>query len=128
MARSWLAWCDPHCYRNYYTWAGAFAYVAALNASTFAGHNDWRLPNVKELQSIVNYEYVNPSVSPEFNDCANGSCTCSPCNVGLDGFYWSSTSLASHPHEAWKVIFNVGSVITDLKSFTFQVRAVRGGL
>jgi hypothetical protein len=37
-----------------YTWDAAFAVkVAALNSTTFAGHADWRLPNIKELQSIV---------------------------------------------------------------------------
>ncbi len=36
---------------NHYTWEQAFAHVAALNGMSFAGHADWRLPNVKELQA-----------------------------------------------------------------------------
>jgi hypothetical protein len=46
---------------------------------------DWRLPNVKELQSIVNYEVFEPAVSPAFDtDCPGatvltGSCTAATC-------------------------------------------------
>lgn len=36
-------------------WADALAWVQAQNAANYLGHNDWRLPNAKELQSIVDY-------------------------------------------------------------------------
>lgn len=51
-------------------WEDAFAvHVTGLNArSGFAGHTDWRLPNVNELQSIVNYETSSPAVSLAFHD------------------------------------------------------------
>jgi Protein of unknown function (DUF1566) len=107
-----------------YTWAGAFTYVAALNAANFAGHNDWRLPNVKELQSIVNYQNVFPAVSSEFNDCSNGSCTSSV------SYYWSSSSYANSPSYAWIVYFYDGNVDANFKSVSgdsYYVRAVRGG-
>jgi hypothetical protein len=38
-----------------YDWPGALAWVQAKNATNYHGYNDWRLPNVKELQSIVDY-------------------------------------------------------------------------
>jgi hypothetical protein len=58
-------------------------HVAGLNtAPCFAGACDWRLPNVKELQSIVNYQNSTPSVSSAFNNSCDpgdtvltGSCT-----------------------------------------------------
>jgi hypothetical protein len=56
---------------TFYTWDNAFAVkVATLNSESFAGHTDWRVPNVKELQSIVNYENVDPAVSSAFTECA----------------------------------------------------------
>lgn len=111
-----------------YTWEDAFAvYIAGLNTANFAGHNDWRLANAKELQSIVNYQNANPSVSPEFNtNCVSnatvltGSCTAaSNC--------WSSTTFASFPNFAWLVNFIDGFVYGDGKFNGLHVRAVRGG-
>ena len=43
-------------------WANALAWVQTKNAANHLGHSDWRLPNVKELQSIVNY-----SNAPDYN-------------------------------------------------------------
>ena len=36
-------------------WQDALAWVQAKNGANYLGHNDWRLPNAKELQSIVDY-------------------------------------------------------------------------
>ena len=40
------------------SWEGAAAYVAALNAGQFAGHDDWRLPTVPELMTLLTPEPV----------------------------------------------------------------------
>ena len=37
------------------TWQEALAWVQANNAASYLGHRDWRLPNAKELHSLVNY-------------------------------------------------------------------------
>ena len=59
-------------------------HVATLNTDKFAGYTDWRLPNARELPTIVNSQNFNPSVSPAFNtNCVanatvlTGSCTSS---------------------------------------------------
>jgi hypothetical protein len=36
-------------------WEDALDWVAQMNAANYLGYNDWRLPNAKELQSIVDY-------------------------------------------------------------------------
>lgn len=112
-----------------YTWQGALDYVAQLNAmnngSGFAGRNDWRLPNVKELLSIVDYGRFNPSIDPVFGPTA-----------GTLNFvrYWSSTSWAAfYPDvNAWAVDFadaygNYTGLSPFGKTSSLRVRAVRGG-
>jgi hypothetical protein len=85
----------------------------------FAGHGDWRLPNVRELESIVDYGESNPAADPVFR-AENGS-------------YWTSTTDVSAPTKAFVVSFRIGAVVTSdkvpggvsqLRAF---VRAVRGG-
>lgn len=114
-----------------FTWVQAFAHVVVLNAgSGFAGHSDWRLPNAKELQSIVNYENLSPSVSPAFNTGCVASCTvltCSCTAATAASIYWSSTTSAFMPSAAWTVDFGEGNMISA-KQNDHHVRAVRGGL
>src|SRR5437016_13490729 len=96
---------------------------------SFAGHTDWRLPNVRELQSIVSYQSFNPTVSSPFNtDCVPG-CHATTCSCTASGDYWSSTSSVSDPSGAWYVGFLYGDVDafgrSGGKSGTASVRAVR---
>src|SRR5947199_5254856 len=121
-----------HDNHNMYTWANAITeHVATLNSTSFAGHNDWRLPNVRELQSIVNYQNVNPAVSSASalnTNCAPG-CPATTCSCTASGDYWSSTSSVSDPWNAWYVRFSYGRVDafgrSDGKSGAAYVRAVR---
>jgi hypothetical protein len=107
------------------------SFLATLNAGTgFAGHTDWRIPNVKELQSIVSYEipYPGPAVDGTFNtDCA-ASCSVLTCSCTQSFGYWSSTTGQYGPGGAWVVYFDYGFVGTDGKDGSGDVRAVRGGL
>jgi hypothetical protein len=112
-----------------YTWSNAFAVkIATLNTSSFAGYSDWRLPNVKELLSIVSYQHTGPAVAPAFNTgCAPG-CTVVTCSCTEANTYWSSTTFAGNPIVGWSVGFDQG-YLTGAgggKASAIWVRAVRG--
>jgi hypothetical protein len=62
---------------NRFDWNGALNYCENL---VFAGQSDWRLPNIKELSSIIDRTHVNPAIDTEAFDQARG-----------DARYWSST-------------------------------------
>lgn len=112
-----------------YTWADAFAVkVAALNLMAFAGHADWRLPNLFELSSLLDLETENPRTYPEFrSNCVDG-CTAETCSCTRNGHYWTSSSFYGDTSEAWIVPFH-SSVVSRAEKFapSIQVRAVRGG-
>lgn len=94
----------------------------------FAGKRDWRVPNVKELQSIVNYQNINPSVSSAFNNSCDSGDTVTDGSCTAVDVYWSSSSFAGNPAVVgWSVNFQFGGVGLDAKDTFRHVRAVRGG-
>ena len=79
-------------------WSDALAWIQSKNATNYLGYNDWRMPNVKELQSIVNY-----SNAPDYNglpaiDTNFFTCTTITNEAGqLDfPYYWTSSTHGSY--------------------------------
>jgi hypothetical protein len=105
-----------------------FQWVAQLNEAAFAGHTDWRVPNLKELQSIVDHQNMNPAVETAFNTNCLPGCTVTSCSCTRSGPspYWSATTDAADPSEAWLLDFFDGDVNDNLKALSFYARAVRG--
>ncbi len=77
-------------------WQNALAWVQHKNDENYLGYNDWRLPNVKELQSIVNYDRspssTNSAAIDELFNCS--TITDEGGNMNYP-FYWSSTTHAN---------------------------------
>lgn len=105
-------------------------WLVQLNASNFAGHNDWRIPTIGELQSVLAAQYPNctshPCVPPVFyNNCTPG-CTAAMCSCHQSNSYWSVTTYDPAPEKAWYVFFDIGDTYHAIKDNNFLfVRAVR---
>lgn len=110
-------------------WKAALKFAEAFE---LADHNDWRLPNVKELQSIVDYNYsptasqpekIRPSIDPLF------VCTKTTNEAGDSdyGYYWTSTSARFTTGKpfffAWYVAF--GRAVDDTGQDSHGAGAVR---
>jgi hypothetical protein len=89
------------------------AYVQAVNQQGLCGANDWRLPTRHELHSIAHQGRSNPSVDIAFfpNTVANN--------------YWTATSVAALPLNAWTVSFESGWDFWDNKNNKQRLRLVR---
>ena len=99
------------------TWQHALDYIKRLNRLNYLGHNDWRLPNVNELESLINAGLYNPALpaSHPFTNVQSGS-------------YWSSTSYAYGTSGAWVVDMNDGFVNYYYKTNSYYyVWPVRAG-
>jgi hypothetical protein len=121
-------WCGASCYNtNIMDGTITSTFLAGLNAgSGFAGHTDWRIPKMNELQSLANYENVGPAVDPAFNTACAASCTVTSCSCTGQSFeYWSSTTYHGNSIGAWVVFFGDGTVLSSSKDGIDYARAVR---
>jgi Protein of unknown function (DUF1566) len=93
------------------TWTNA---LSDCNTLTLTGRT-WRLPSLKELQSIMDKTLSTlPSINTSiFPATANDS-------------YWSSNTSVSNAPDAWFVSFNSGGVSGNVKTVNYYVRCVSG--
>lgn len=105
-------------------WSEAIDYCEDLN---LAGHSDWRLPNINELHTLVDYKKFHPALDSAFVALWDAS---------LAPAFWSSTTYQEHPHftfdtsygNAWYINFTDGKIMyVDGKSISRRVRCIREG-
>lgn len=113
------SWPAIHSKDMTYNWNDAQSvFIASLNQAQFGGFSDWRLPNVKELSSIVNRGKSDPLIDVNYFPNTKS------------GAYWTETERAGEyggTSAAWIVHFNYGFVDPNGgKDFLYSVRAVRG--
>jgi hypothetical protein len=95
-------------------------YILAVNAATLCGHSDWRLPKVRELQSIKDFGAADPAIDTSYFPNTQSY------------FYWSVDIYALLPNNAWMISFSGGqsgntSDTAGAKTAGVYVRLVRDG-
>jgi hypothetical protein len=127
-----------HDVHNRYTWGptGTMVtqFLATLNqAPCFAGHCNWRIPTLPELQGLVNFQlaYPGPMIDPVFHNAAAcrkcADVTSANCSCTGASRYWSSTIVAGRPEWAWFMSFRNGNNYRFNTRARHRVRAVRDG-
>jgi hypothetical protein len=109
--------------QGYKTWAQAMSDAATMADGNWfltdgSQAGDWRLPNVRELQSLVDYGEFHPAL-PKGHPFQN---------VSIAYSYWSSSTHAGNANYAWEVEFEGGSTGIPQKDQNYHLAwYVRGG-
>ena len=98
-------------YSDTLTWEQSLTYADTLSLT---GISDWRLPNIKELQSINDETLINPSLNTNF------------FSVVIAKKYWSSTTLPNQTTKAWYLDSQYGITTYDFKTLKHNLICVRG--
>ena len=115
-----IGWFDAHTGLDWlassaqeHTHANAEAYCKAL---ADLGHSDWRLPTIRELLALVDYDQRNPAVDRAIAHLVKAE------------WHWSSSPVPGNPDCARGVSFGYGYSDYDHRSGAFHVLACRGGV
>jgi hypothetical protein len=96
-------------------WQDALLAGVTANATGYKGFSDWRVPNMRELRSLVEECRLSPSINSDVFPSA------------VAGNYWSSTPTVATPTGAWYVEFASGNADYRDRANAAYVRLVRGG-
>lgn len=99
------------------TWTDAITYCEALDGTSGrGGYSDWRLPNVKELQSLIDFGNQSPALP-----------TGHPFVLATPDLNWSSTTDSAFTGYKWAVFLVNGALHYEVKANAYSVWPARGG-
>ncbi|WP_198971387.1 Lcl C-terminal domain-containing protein [Xylophilus sp. ASV27] len=96
-------------------WAEALKKAEEANGARYLGYSNWRLPNVKELESIMDPSTINPAIDATFFPNTP------------QGLFWTSTTFSPLQSTAWCVKFDSGYIQASDKTIARLARLVRSG-
>ncbi len=95
----------------------ALAYIQYLNSIQFGGFNDWRLPNVNELLTLIHYGVSSSAAWLNTQGFVNV----------LEDSYWVSTTHTMWTNNSYRVYMVSGSCVMAVKTESHYIWPVRGG-
>ncbi len=98
------------------TWQEALDFLSEMNAAGLSGYHDWHLPNRRALFSLIDHSRIHPAIAG--SDIFR--------NI-FHGYYWTSTSCARLPAQAWYVHLGGAKVYRGMKYTSYMVWPVRVG-
>lgn len=98
------------------TWPEALDYIRSFSEEQAGGFSDWRLPNRRELRSLVSHQARNPAL-PEGH----------PFKNIFMGWYWTATTAAIAPNHAWYIHMEGARMFYGGKDQSYMAWPVRGG-
>jgi hypothetical protein len=111
-----LTWCRSANLAEFpLTWQESLDFVATMNREQRFGQRDWRLPNRRELRSLLSLQSKLPAL-PERH----------PFLDVFNGWYWTATTAAIGPAHAWYVALDGGRMFYGGKDQSFMLWPVRG--
>jgi Protein of unknown function (DUF1566) len=90
-------------------------FAQLVNVVGLCGRNDWRMPHIKELESIVDFGVANPAIDSSYF----------PNTLASD--FWSGSPYTGALTWAWVVNFSLGNAGFVSRNFANRVRLVRAG-
>jgi len=97
------------------TWEESLEAVAELNREEYLGHGDWRLPNRREMRSLISHGAKRPAL-PQGH----------PFSGVVQNWYWTSSTSAMAPGYAWYVHLAGGRMFYGKKDSAYMFWPVRG--
>lgn len=100
---------------DYYDWQSVLKHAAAVNAKSYAGYKDWRVPNVRELISLIEEKCYEPAINLKIFRGAPSE------------WFWSASWYVNDANFASIISFKDGDDGYSMKIQSAAVRLVRGG-
>ena len=117
---------------NAMSWYEAKQYCENLNEG---GHNDWRLPNIDELRTLIKVKapetisggkcQISEKAGKLANEDLTEDCRHLTSKLGDTDWFWSSSVRSDDSDRAWLVDFGDGEVYDNYKDNSKSVRCVR---